>query len=146
MYLKNSQARRDLPIPAIPVTCTRWARPVLGTGVEELLDQPQLAVPADERRLQALRLMQAAPSGNDTQRPVERDRLGLALELIGAGVLISDRRLGGSLGCLPDQHRPGLGADWIRDAVFTRSPATIPWPLAPRLTAASTAEHASPRG
>ena len=25
MYLENSQARRDFPIPAMPVTETRWA-------------------------------------------------------------------------------------------------------------------------
>ena len=32
---------------------------------------------------------------------------------------------------------PGAAAPWIRDAVFTRSPATIPWPTAPTVTAAS---------
>ena len=30
MYFSNSQARRDLPIPAMPVTETRCALPLLG--------------------------------------------------------------------------------------------------------------------
>ena len=32
---------------------------------------------------------------------------------------------------------PGSAADWIREAVLTRSPATIPWFVAPSVTAAS---------
>ena len=37
----------------------------------------------------------------------------------------------------PTYTSPGGAADWIRDAVFTRSPATIPSPVAPSVTAAS---------
>ncbi len=37
----------------------------------------------------------------------------------------------------PTRTDPGAAADWSLEAVFTRSPATIPWPTAPRVTAAS---------
>jgi hypothetical protein len=37
----------------------------------------------------------------------------------------------------PTRTEPGVATDWIRDAVFTRSPATIPWFWAPSETAAS---------
>jgi len=37
----------------------------------------------------------------------------------------------------PTSTVPGSAADWIREAVFTKSPATIPWPAAPRFTVAS---------
>ena len=56
----------------MPVTETRCALLLVGAGVEELLDQPQLAVAADERRLEALRLERPARPGDDAQRPPER--------------------------------------------------------------------------
>ena len=37
----------------------------------------------------------------------------------------------------PTSTVPGSAADWMRLAVFTRSPATMPWPSAPIVTAAS---------
>ena len=37
----------------------------------------------------------------------------------------------------PTSTVPGSAADWMRDAVLTRSPATMPWPSAPSVTAAS---------
>ena len=37
----------------------------------------------------------------------------------------------------PTRTVPGGATDWRRDAVLTRSPATIPWFVAPRVTAAS---------
>jgi hypothetical protein len=45
-----------------------------------------------------------------------------------------------SVACLvdsPTSTEPGSATDWIRDAVLTRSPATIPSLLAPMVTAAS---------
>ncbi len=62
MYFSNSHASRDLPMPAMPVTETSCARRVLGRRVEQLLDEPELAVAADERRLEAGRpLRRRAP-------------------------------------------------------------------------------------
>ena len=37
----------------------------------------------------------------------------------------------------PTKTEPAGATDWIRDAVFTRSPATMPWSWAPSVTAAS---------
>ena len=54
---------------------------LLGGGVEEVLDLAQLAVAADERRLEPLRLERAAQAGDDAERAPERHELGLALEL-----------------------------------------------------------------
>ena len=110
---------------------------LLGAGVEELLDQAQLAVAADERRLEADRLLRAAAAATTRERAPERARLGLPLQLVRAGVLVGDRRLGRPPRRLADEHRAGSAADWMRDAVFTRSPATMPWPSAPSVTAAS---------
>ena len=58
-YFSNSQASRDLPIPATPTTDRRCAFPPR-RSVEELLDEPQLAVAADERRLEPGRASLAA--------------------------------------------------------------------------------------
>ena len=66
---------------------------LLGGGVEELLDEPQLAVAADERRFEAGRLERAAPAGGDAERLEELSRLLLALQLMGARVLVDDRQL-----------------------------------------------------
>ena len=52
MYFSNSQARRDLPMPATPTTETSCARSLVRGRVEELLDEAELAVAADERRLE----------------------------------------------------------------------------------------------
>ena len=55
-----------------------------------------------------------------------------------AGRLERDRALGGAHGRLAHQHGArARRADWRRAAVFTRSPATMPWLVAPRVTAAS---------
>src|SRR6266508_2866421 len=40
---------------------------LLGANVEEILDLPELAVPADERRLETLRLQRATAAGDDAQ-------------------------------------------------------------------------------
>ena len=82
---------------------------VLGRGVEAVLDQLELALAADERRLQADGLELAAHAGDDPQSAEERERLGLALELVQAGLLIGDRLLGGPLRRLADEHAARLG-------------------------------------
>ena len=52
MYFSNSQASRDLPTPGVTVD-DHQPRPAAVLGaVEQLLDQPQLAVAPDQRRLQ----------------------------------------------------------------------------------------------
>ena len=138
MYLKNSQARRLLPIPAKPMIETRCAVPVVGGAVEGLLDEAQLAVTAHERRFQSLGLERPTCAGDDPQRAEEREQALFALKLVRAGVLVGDRLLGGAPGGRPRRRTlPGGAVDWIREAVLTTSPATIPSPSAPIVTAAS---------
>ena len=52
MYFSNSHASRLLPMPAWPVTETRRTRRSRAGGVEQVLEQAQLVVAADERRLE----------------------------------------------------------------------------------------------
>ena len=109
MYFSNSQASRDLPIPATPITFTRLARRSSRRGVEHLLEQAELAVAAHERRFQADRAALALACRDDPRRLPELHRLGLALQLVAAGVGVHDGRLAGATGGLADEHGAGLG-------------------------------------
>ena len=95
MYFRNSQARRLLPMPAWPDDGHQPRAPLATGGVEQVLEQPQLVVAADERRLEGLDPAAAAALGDDPQRPPGRDRCGLALEHLLAGRLERDRAAGG---------------------------------------------------
>ena len=134
------RAGGDLPMPRDPGDRQRGAaRRSSPVGVQEVLDQAQLLVAADERRLELVPAdRRHRRSRHHPERPPGGHRVGLALD----GVL-RRRREG-------DRHRspsayvdsptrtvPGSAADCSRAAVLTRSPATIPWPPAPRVTAAS---------
>ena len=125
-------------MPAGPMTETRRARRSRLGGVEQVLEQPQLVVAADERRLEGVRAAAAAALGDDPQGAPGRDRGRLALERLLAGRLEGDgarsRRARSPRPPAPCRAR---AADWSRDAVLTRSPATMPWFVAPRVTAAS---------
>ena len=137
MYFSSSQASRLLPIPPAPVIETsraRRSRPVRG---DQVLEQPQLLVPADERRLEQVGAALAAALGDDPQRAPGRDRRLLALERLLARLLEGDGRARGALGGLAHEHGAGLGDGLEAAAVLTRSPATMPWFVAPRVTAAS---------
>ena len=91
-------------MPAWPMTDTK-RRPLLAPGgVEQVLEQAQLLVAADERRLEALGPIDAAELGHDAQGPPRRDRATLALEQLLAGRLVGDRRRGRAVGRLADQH------------------------------------------
>ena len=72
MYFRNSQARRLLPMPAWPVIETRRVRRSRAGGVEEVLEQAQLLVAADERRLEGVatgRARRARPRRAAPARP-----------------------------------------------------------------------------
>ena len=106
MYFSNSQASRDLPIPAMPDDRDELGAAVLGRGVEEVLDQPQLAVAADERRLETGRLELRPPR----RRPrAERAKSGtgsaLPFSSCAPASLVRDRRLRGAPRRLADEHR-----------------------------------------
>ena len=82
---------------------------LVGAGVEELLDPPQLAVAADERRLEPLRAELAADARDHAQRAPERQRLGLSFQNVLACRLVGDRALRGAPGRLADVDGPGVG-------------------------------------
>ena len=64
-------------------------------------------------------------------------RLGLALQRVHAGVVEPDGGRGQPMGRGVDQTVPRLAAACTRAAVFTASPATMPSPVAPGVTATS---------
>ena len=82
---------------------------LVGARVEQVLDQLQLALAADERRLEPRRLERAAHARDHAERAEERHRLRLALQLVRAGLLVGDRLLGRAPGRLADEHRSRLG-------------------------------------
>ena len=113
--------------------------PLARRRVELLLEEAQLVVPADERRPRARRPGRRRPVRATTRDGApRRHRRGLALEHLLAGRLEGDaprRAPGGS----PRRRGrcPAVRPDWRRVAVLTRSPATMPWLVAPTVTAAS---------
>ena len=80
--------------------------PALGR-VEQVLQQAQLALPADERWVESRAAADPAPGGRDAHGPPERHGLGLALERKRPGGLADDRRLGHPPGRLVDEHGSG---------------------------------------
>ena len=105
--------------------------------MEEVLEQAQLVVAADEGGFERLRPVAAAPFGDDPQGAPGGDRGAPSLEVPIAGRLEGDRLEEARWVVSPTRTVPGAATDWSRAAVFTRSPATIPWPTAPSVTAAS---------
>ena len=103
MYLRNSQARRDLPIPAGPMTLTRRGRPSRVGGVVEVLELAELLVATDERRLERLGPADAAALGDDPDRAPGGHRALLALEDLVGRRLEDDRAAGRALGRLADE-------------------------------------------
>ncbi len=106
-------------------------------GVEEVLEQAELLVAADEGRLEPLAAVASADLGHDPQRAPGRDRAGLALEQLLAGLFEGDgrrcrpmRRLAdqdGARRCDRLQSRRGIDEVAGDHALF----------VAPRVTAAS---------
>ena len=82
---------------------------VFGGGVVELLDEPQLAIAPDERRLETAGLRRSADEADDPHRLPELDRLGLALERVAARVLEDDGGFRRALRRLADEDGSGLG-------------------------------------
>ena len=82
---------------------------LVGASVEELLREPQLAVAADERRLEALRLQSAGPSGGHADGTPELHRLRLALQLVETRVGVRDRRFRCPPCRIADEHRVRIG-------------------------------------
>src|SRR5438270_8827828 len=77
--------------------------PFLRRAVEVLLHEAQLSRPADERRLELARGPRASADRGDSESPEERERLGLALQLVLARRLVRDRRRRGAPGRIADE-------------------------------------------
>ncbi len=82
--------------------------PLFRRCVEEILDQAQLSLAADERRLEAAAPPLAASRRDHPHGAPERQGLGLPLQLVCARVLVGDRRLARAPGALADEHRARL--------------------------------------
>ena len=89
---------RDEPGPAVPAGRR-----------DQVLEQAQLLVPADERRLGQVGPAPTPALGHDAQRPIGGDRRRLALERLVAGLLEGDRRAGGAHRRLADEDRARAG-------------------------------------
>ena len=79
---------------------------LLSRRVEELLDQPELALTSDERSLEPGRLQRPSDPRQDPNGPPQGHGLRLALELVLPRVLVRDRRLARPPCGLADEHRP----------------------------------------
>src|ERR1043165_3672649 len=82
---------------------------VVGACMEEILDQPQLPVATDARRLESLRLERAPRAGHDPERAIERVEASFPLKLVGARALVGDRLLGRAASRVADIDGAGLG-------------------------------------
>ena len=137
MYFSNSHASRDLPIPAIPETSTSWARLSSSEAWKRSLTSCSSRFrPTNGASSPAERIEPPRPA---TTRSARQSCTGSVLPFISCrpassyAIVASVARFVAS----PVSTVPGSAADWIRDAVLTRSPATIPWFVAPSVTAAS---------
>src|SRR6266508_2359934 len=82
--------------------------PVVRGRVEQVLDEPELPIAADERRLEPDRATLAAPRPDDSRRTPELDRLRFPLQPVRTRVLVDDRRLRRPLGRFADEDDAGL--------------------------------------
>ena len=83
------------------------ASPLHG-AVEELLDEPQLAVAPHQLGLQAVAAVHAERAGDRPLRPPNRDGLGLALDHVLAGIAVGDGGGAGGPGGAVDVDRAGF--------------------------------------
>ena len=161
MYLRNSQASRVLPMP--PADDRDESDALLASrGVEEVLQQAELLVAADERRLESARCDRRHLRRRRRARPQAATGCGLALERLLAGGLEDDRARCGALRRLADEHGPGRrdglqaggrvdqvagdhpladGAD-VTAASPVRTPARASIPAASRWTASTSSRPA----
>ena len=136
-YFSSSQARRLFPIPAIPTIEARRARPSRSVAWRRSLRSwSSSSRPTNGG---STRLLRPAPRRPATTRTARHAGTGAALPRRSCSPAASKtiaspaaRRVAS-----PTSTVPGGAAAWSRDAVFTRSPATIPWPCAPTTAAAS---------
>ena len=125
-------------MPAGPMTRHDAQALLAAGGVEQLLEQSELFLAADERRLERLRPVAPATLADDAHRPPRGHGRLLALEHLLAGGLEGDRRARRRDASIHRRARcPAARRSAAVLAVLTMSPATMPWFVAPIVTAAS---------
>jgi len=77
--------------------------------MEQVLEEAEFLVAADEWRLECLAAVASAALRDDAHGPPGRDRAGLALQRLLPGFLEGDRLARGALGRLADQDHAGRG-------------------------------------
>ena len=97
-----------LPDAGLPVDEQQGRSTRRHRRVEQLLGQAQLAVPADVRCLETVRALGATRAATTLGAP-QRQRLGLALQRVGAGIDVGDGGGGQQPGRVVDPHLTGLG-------------------------------------
>ena len=113
--------------------------------MEEILDQTQLAVTADEGSLEPGGLERSADTRDDAQRAPQRRQAILALQLEGAGVVVGDRVLRRSARRLAHEHRPGLGHRLHARGGVDEIAGHHALPFGAHRDSGLTGEHAGPR-
>ena len=123
MYFSSSQASRLLPIPAGPVIETRRARRSRPVVREQVLQQAELLVATDERRLGQVRRDPGRRAGRRPAAPA-RPATGACLPLSACSPASSNAMaaLAARWVASPTSTVPGWATDWSRAAVLTRSP------------------------
>ena len=137
MYFRNSQPSRDLPVPAGPDTSTiRGTRRSAAAWNSSLIVRSSASRPVSGASSPSTRWLPPTPastrvarhSGTGSDLPFSRCSPASA----NPTALPASRYVAPSTSTCP-----GSAADWTRAAVFTASPATMPSPTAPRVTATS---------
>ena len=137
MYFSSSQARRLLPMPPGPVIETRRVR----------RSRPVVAIRSFSRRSSSSRPTNGG-SGRSERPSPRRWATTRRARQAGTGAVLpfsvcwpasskAIAALAARIVASPTRTVPGSATDWSRAAVLTRSPATMPWFVAPRVTAAS---------
>ncbi len=124
-------------MPATPVTDTRWVRRSSALAWNRSFSiRISRSRPTNGASSPSLR---KPPPTLATTRAARHRRMGSALPFI-SWFPASSYTIEASVARRvesPTNTCPGPAAAWMRAAVFTRSPATMPWSVAPRVTAAS---------
>ncbi len=137
MYLRNSQASRDLPMPPAPITLISRGRPSRVVAWNRSLSSRS----SSSRPTNGASSVSARPTPPRwaTTRTARDAGTGLALPL-SAWSDVASKTI-----ALPAAWRvasptstvDGAAAPWRRLAMLTMSPVTMPWFVAPSVTAAS---------
>ena len=109
MYFSNSQASLDLPMPGAATIDSRCARRSSATVWNSSLTMRSSRSRPTNGDSTPYRPALATPCRHHAEGAIERHRLGLALELVHAGVRIDDRRLARAARRLADEHGSRLG-------------------------------------